>query len=157
MSNITEPTEKSEPVKPSAPKPSSTKSAVESEVVLETIVEPTVAPDVLEEAPVVTNITAPPSPFHAVSPTGVDTISLGAAVYKNEYARKSLTVHHIQRRLLEWGFPEAYSDKDGYYGDPTKNCVTQFQNFLGLPPTGLMDMSTLVALFENDQNVSVVY
>jgi peptidoglycan hydrolase-like protein with peptidoglycan-binding domain len=67
-----------------------------------------------------------------------------------------MAVHHLQRRLLEWGYPDAYSDKDGYYGDLTEKSVREFQNDHGLAGDGKMNAETLLAIFENDQNVTIV-
>jgi peptidoglycan hydrolase-like protein with peptidoglycan-binding domain len=69
--------------------------------------------------------------------------------------RRSLTVHHIQRRLKEWGFRDAFSERDGLYGDLTKKSVTEFQESLGLEVTGMMDAETMTRLFEGDTNVTV--
>jgi peptidoglycan hydrolase-like protein with peptidoglycan-binding domain len=77
-------------------------------------------------------------------------------VYKNKYARKSLTVHHIQRRLVEWGHRDAGSDKDGWYGDITKSAVAAFQKARGLEGAGDMNAATLTALFDGDENVRIV-
>jgi peptidoglycan hydrolase-like protein with peptidoglycan-binding domain len=78
-------------------------------------------------------------------------------VYKNKLDRKSLTVHHIQRRLLEWGYTDAYSDRDGYYADGTVASVAKFQEDHKLTRTdGHMDCETMNAIFENDHNVTVV-
>lgn len=100
---------------------------------------------------------APRSGTHVIGSDETDTISIKGAVYKNRYARKSLTVHHIQRRLWDWGFREASADVDGYYGDLTKSAVEKFQEHVGLEVTGLMDKETFKRLFENDKNVTLVF
>ena len=100
---------------------------------------------------------APPAAKNAaVSGNAVDDVLLSQCVYKNAYARKSLTVHHVQRRLVEWGFVDAGSDKDGWYGDLTKSAVAAFQAAHSLPGAGDMNAATLVALFDGDQNVRIV-
>jgi hypothetical protein len=83
----------------------------------------------------------------------VDTVSVAAVVYKNLYARKSLSVHHVQRRLAELGFVESYRDRDGYYADHTRVAVSRFQTDRGLTVTGLLDRRTAEVLFEGDPNV----
>lgn len=99
---------------------------------------------------------APPATqFAVVSNADTDEVFLSKCVPHNKRAMKSLTVHHIQRRLREWGFSIAYADKDGYYGDLTIEGVRQFQESLGLETTGLMDADTFTRLFEGDTNVTV--
>ena len=97
-----------------------------------------------------------PSPLGAaVSGNDTDDVSLAACVFKNAMAKKSLSVHHVQRRLTELGYPDAYTDKDGWYGDLTILAVSAFQGAEGLEATGLLDMATLEALFHDDANVTV--
>lgn len=72
------------------------------------------------------------------------------------YARKSLTVHHLQRRLTELGYGEASSDKDGWYGDLTMEAVKAFQGDNRLEATGVMDADTLRRIFKGDPNVKVI-
>lgn len=86
----------------------------------------------------------------------VDDVLLSSCVYKNMYARKSLTVHHLQRRLTELGYVEAGLDKDGFYGDRTKQAVTQFQIANKLDSSGLMDAATFKLVFKGDPNVKVI-
>lgn len=102
------------------------------------------------------SLSPPKTSYHVVGNADQDEIKLSAAVFKNKAARKSLTVHHIQRRLNEWGFSEAYADKDGYYGDLTRGAVAAFQEKLGIEGDGLMDAETFKRLFEEDTNVKVV-
>jgi len=65
-------------------------------------------------------------------------------------------VHHVQRRLVELGYKEAYADKDGWLGDLTKLAITNFQKDKGLNASGSMDADTITKLFEGDDNVIVV-
>lgn len=95
-------------------------------------------------------------PKVAVSGNDKDTVILANCVYKNAFARKSLTVHHVQRRLGELGYTEAVADKDGWYGDLTKLSVSNFQKAKGLAGTGIMDADTFTKLFDGDSNVEVV-
>jgi peptidoglycan hydrolase-like protein with peptidoglycan-binding domain len=97
-----------------------------------------------------------PAVSHVVSGNETDDVLLSACVYKNMYARKSLTVHHIQRRLVELGYPDGGTDKDGWYAEMTKLAVAQFQKDNGFAGEGLMDAITLRALFEGDSNVTVI-
>lgn len=92
----------------------------------------------------------------AVSGAAKDDVFLANCVYKNVYARKSLTVHHVQRRLNDLGYTEAYADKDGWLGDLTKLAITKFQKDKGLNATGNMDADTFTKLFDGDSNVNVV-
>jgi hypothetical protein len=118
----------------------------EAEVVEEVVAEPAEKPAT----------TAPASAPYSVGGGDFDEVYLSKAIYKNIHSKKALTVHHIQRRLLEWGYPAAYSDKDGFYGDHTKNSVAEFQKAQGIEGDGLMNAETMTALFENDPNVTVI-
>jgi hypothetical protein len=97
----------------------------------------------------------PPTTYAVVGGEEQDEVHLSRAIYKNMRQKRSLTVHHIQRRLKEWGFRDAYSERDGFYGDLTKKSVTEFQESLGLEVTGMMDAETMTRLFEGDTNVTV--
>lgn len=70
--------------------------------------------------------------------------------------RKVLTVHHLQRRLGELGYPEAFADIDGRYGDLTKRAVADWQEAQGAERTGLLTRDQFKAVFEGDPNVTVV-
>ena len=114
--------------------------------------EPAVAVEVIEQ-PKVDKPKA--SSRHVVSSGEKDSVFLGNCVYKNKFARKSLTVHHVQRRLAELGYNEAYADRDGWLGDLTKLAVTKFQVDKGLNATGNVDADTFTKLFEGDNNVEI--
>lgn len=101
------------------------------------------------------NTRAPSLPGATVSGGSVDTVTLGACVFKNKFARKSLSIHHVQRRLVELGHNEAAADNDGWYGDRTMAAVAVFQATESLEATGTIDMATLNALFHDDPNVVV--
>jgi peptidoglycan hydrolase-like protein with peptidoglycan-binding domain len=93
---------------------------------------------------------------HVVGLGDKDEVLLAKCVYKNAYARKSLTVHHLQRRLGELGYGDAMADRDGWYGDLTKESVKQFQGDNKLEDTGIMDAKTFERIFAGDPNVKVV-
>lgn len=93
---------------------------------------------------------------HVVSGKDKDDVFLKQAVYKNPRARKSLTVHHLQRRLAELGYGDAAADRDGWYGDLTKLAVEAWQKDNKVEPTGLMNAKTLEGIFAGDPNVRVV-
>lgn len=97
----------------------------------------------------------PSLPGATVSGNAVDQVLLSSCVFKNKFARKSLSIHHVQRRLTELGYTEAATDNDGWYGDDTMVAVAAFQEAEGLEATGTMDMATLNALFHDDPNVVV--
>lgn len=66
---------------------------------------------------------------------------------------KSLTVHHLQRRLAEVGYAEAAAGIDGQYDTLTERAFLAWQSdndFEGTP-----DVDQLSALFDGDPNVSV--
>jgi peptidoglycan hydrolase-like protein with peptidoglycan-binding domain len=85
----------------------------------------------------------------------VDDIYLSSCVYKNLYSKKSLTVHHMQRRLAELGYVEAARDRDGYYGDLTKYAIAKFQAANGIDGDGSIDSETFQLIFKGDPNVRV--
>jgi hypothetical protein len=93
---------------------------------------------------------------HVVGLGDKDEVVLGQCVYKNMYTRKSLTVHHLQRRLAELGYGDASADLDGWYGDLTKDSVRQYQGDNNLEATGVMDAETFKRIFKGDPNVMVV-
>jgi hypothetical protein len=104
---------------------------------------------------VIDSLPAPAGP--AVVGLGeVDDVLLSSCIYKNKYARKSLTVHHLQRRLSELGYTQAGLDKDGYYGDLTKAAVLEFQLANNLSDSGMVDAVTFELIFKGDPNVKVV-
>jgi peptidoglycan hydrolase-like protein with peptidoglycan-binding domain len=85
----------------------------------------------------------------------VDDIYLSSCVYKNLYSKKSLTVHHMQRRLAELGYVEAARDRDGYYGDLTKYAIAKFQAANSIDGDGSIDSETFQLIFKGDPNVRV--
>lgn len=100
---------------------------------------------------------APPAAANAViGNAATDSVYLSKCVFKNMYAKKSLTVHHVQRRLNELGYHDAYTDKDGWYGDLTKHAVSELQADLGIEGDGTMNAETFAAIFDGDHNVTVV-
>jgi hypothetical protein len=132
---------------------------VYEEIIIEAEVEAPVVEDVIVEAPVVDvpavtiETPVPSAPKAAVSGADTDEVYLANCVYKNTAARKSLTVHHLQRRLVELGYNEAATDKDGWLGDETKTAIEKFQKLEGLEPTGMVDEATFLAIFKGDVNV----
>ena len=92
----------------------------------------------------------------AVSGEDVDNVILANCIYKNVYARKSLTVHHLQRRLIELGYKDADADKDGWLGDETVASIKDFQADKGMDVTGSVDADTFIKIFEGDVHVRVV-
>lgn len=95
-------------------------------------------------------------PSQAVSGDDVDDVMLANCVYKNVYARKSLTVHHLQRRLIELGYKDADADKDGWLGDETVASIKEFQADKGMDVTGSVDADTFTKIFEGDVHVRVI-
>jgi peptidoglycan hydrolase-like protein with peptidoglycan-binding domain len=86
----------------------------------------------------------------------VDDVHLNSCIFKNVKSRKSLTVHHMQRRLVELGYAEADLDPDGYFGDTTLMAITRFQSDNSkLERTGSLDEATFKAIFKGDPNVRV--
>lgn len=69
--------------------------------------------------------------------------------------RKSLTVLHIQRRLMDEGFAEAASAPGGQYDVLTQRAVSQYQESIGAKPTGVLTREQFANLFDGDPNVTV--
>jgi hypothetical protein len=122
----------------------------EQVIVEEPTPEPTPEPVVVEQPK------ASRKASHAVSGDDVDDVILANCIYKNVYARKSLTVHHLQRRLIELGYKDADADKDGWLGDETVASIKKFQADKGIDITGSIDTDTFIKIFEGDVHVNVV-
>ena len=129
-------------------------------VMASTVISPKIPVKKIAE-PVAVNIEAvrdslPQPAGEAVVGNGVvDTVKVSAIVYKNLYAKKSLSVHHLQRRLNELGYGEAYQDRDGWFGDRTKAALARFQADNKAGADGVPDLKTLRKLFAGDPNVEV--
>ena len=110
--------------------------------------EPTPAP---VEQPV-------PMPVANAAVTGdVDDVILARCVYENKFERKSLTIHHLQRRLEELGYKDAIGDRDGWLGELTMMSVNKFQQDKGLDVTDKsVDANTFLAIFAGDPNVNPI-
>jgi hypothetical protein len=101
-------------------------------------------------------VVAKPAEKHVVGTGDTDDVYLAKCVYKNIYERKSLTIHHLQRRLEELGYKDVVGDKDGWLGELTMMSVEKFQQDKGLAATGKVDADTFSKIFEGDTNVNVV-
>ena len=112
--------------------------------------------EIVEEAVAVPTSDVPPTVYAVVSNDMIDTVHASKIIPHNKMQKKSLSIHHLQRRLVEWGHGDAYLDKDGYYGDFTAKAISDFQSQAGLPVTGLPDFDTLTRVFEGDTNVRLV-
>ena len=123
---------------------------VEVPEVVEEVVEVTPEPVLAPKADV------PPTTYAVVGGGAVDPVHLSKCVFKSTTHKRSLTVHHLQRRLNEWGFVDAYLDKDGYFGDLTLKSVNEFRAMRGIVSDLAIDAETFSAIFEGDSNVSVV-
>lgn len=108
-----------------------------------------------KSAPAASSLPASPRGL-AVSNTGVDDVLLSKLVYKSRETKKSLSVHHLQRRLADCGYPLVH-EKDGWLADLTVEAIIAFQTDNGLEPTGKVDVKTATLLFDNDPNVRVVF
>lgn len=133
----------------------SNKTAVKPEADTAAAVEESVAAPVTSHVQTKKRGTVPAAPNAVVGTGDTDPVYLSKCIYNNMYARKSLTVHHLQRRLTELGYTVADADKDGWYGDLTKEAVAQAQKDLGIEDTGIIDAGTFAAIFDGDHNVTV--
>jgi len=113
--------------------------------------EPVVVPEVVP-----TLVVDTPKEKHVIGNGDADDVYLAKCVYKNIYERKSLTIHHLQRRLEELGYKDVIGDRDGWLGDLTMISVEKFQQDKGLAATGKVDADTFRKIFEGDTNVNVV-
>jgi len=102
----------------------------------------------------------PPAPMPAANAavTGdVDEVLLSKCVYENKFERKSLTIHHLQRRLEELGYKDVIGDRDGWLGELTMMSVNQFQKDRGMEVTDKsVDTDTFLAIFAGDPNVNPI-
>lgn len=101
-------------------------------------------------------IVAKPAEKHVIGKGDTDDVYLTKCVYKNIYERKSLTIHHLQRRLEELGYKDVVGDKDGWLGELTMIAIEKFQKDKGLATTGKVDAETFRKIFEGDSNVNVI-
>ena len=113
--------------------------------------EPVVVPEVVP-----TLVVDTPTEKHVIGTGDTDDVYLAKCVYKNIYERKSLTIHHLQRRLEELGYNDVVGDKDGWLGELTKIAIEKFQGDKGMAATGTVDAETFRKIFEGDTNVNVV-
>jgi hypothetical protein len=137
---------------PAAPAPEPVEVEEPKPVVVE---EPKPEPVPVPEVKPV-QVVAKPAAKHVVGNGDADDVYLAKCIYKNIYERKSLTIHHLQRRLEELGYKDVIGDKDGWLGDLTKIAIEKFQKDKGLDATGKVDADTFRKIFEGDSNVNVV-
>lgn len=83
-------------------------------------------------------------------------VRLSAIVFKNPFSKRSVSVYHLQQRLIELGLDSVKNDKQGWFGDATKHEIMLFQEKHGLQSTGLVDEATLLAIFDGDDKVKVI-
>ena len=149
MENIDTPNKEDAPAVETTPAVSD-KTAVKPEADTETVLAPPTTTVQTKKRG-----TVPAAPNAVVGTGNTDDVYLSKCIYNNMYARKSLTVHHLQRRLTELGYAVADADKDGWYGDLTKEAVAQAQKDFGIEDTGIIDAGTFAAIFDGDHNVTV--
>lgn len=93
---------------------------------------------------------------HVVGKGATDEVLLSRAVpLERAKTRKSLTIHHLQRRLAELGFSEAASDLDGRWGELTGRAVAAWQKKNGYPEGDLNGVQ-FTEIFKGDPNVTAV-
>ena len=107
----------------------------------------------VEPKPVPAPIAAP-APRHVYG-KGVKDDVLYSRVRDTTQTRKSLTIKHLQRRLVELGFTEAGADRDADFGLLTERSVHQWQEKQGAEPS-VLTPEQFSAIFEGDPNVNVV-
>ncbi len=85
-----------------------------------------------------------------------DEVSVSRLIPKNVRAKKSLSVHHLQRRLNELGYSAAYADTDGWLGDGTLLGLRQFAEAEGHEIGDILTFAVILDVFDGDANVTVV-
>lgn len=141
----------------------------EAEQIADPVVEPIVEPEVISvikldpkkskgSMPVPAEmVSLPETAGPAVVGDGaVDPVYLSKAIYKNLMSRKSLTIHHLQRRLVELGYAIADADKDGWYGDGTQIAIDKFRADRNIEAAGQIDEHTFLEIFKGDPNVDPI-
>ena len=133
--------------------------AAEPEAPVVVVEEPAPAPVAPEPEPVIVPVEVPqPQPVaaHAAVTGSFDEVYLKKCVYENKFERKSLTIHHLQRRLEELGYKDVIGDRDGWLGELTMMSVNKFQQDKGLDVTDKsIDEKTFTMIFAGDHNVNV--
>jgi hypothetical protein len=133
---------------------------VEVEEPIAIVEEPTPAPVEPEPMPEPAPVEEPqpqPAAANAAVTGSSDDVYLSKCVYENKYERKSLTIHHIQRRLEELGYKDVVGDRDGWLGELTMMSVNQFQQDKGLDVTDkTIDEATFTTIFAGDPNVNII-
>ena len=108
--------------------------------------------------PVKSEVSKSPAPAkpkrHVVGGGQTDDVSFKA--YTDPATRKSLTIHQLQRRLVELGHSEAGADRDGRVGDLTKSAVRAWQKANKHAETGTLTEEQFAEVFKGDTNVTVV-
>lgn len=92
---------------------------------------------------------------HTVTTGLRDELIPSHVVVKNIFRKKSLTVHHIQRILIELGYTEADIDPDGFYGDGTIEAVKKWQAHTKNEITGIITEPQLRTLIEFDDSTFI--
>jgi len=99
----------------------------------------------------------PRTPYAVVGGGTTDEVLYSRAVpLERAKTRKSLTIHHLQRRLTELGFPEAGADLDGRWGMLTGRAVEAWQKDAGHEATGDLTAEQFTEIFSDDINVTIV-
>jgi hypothetical protein len=134
--------------------------AVEVEEPIAIVEEPTpapVEPEPMPEPIPVEELQPQTAVANAAVTGSSDDVYLSKCVYENKYERKSLTIHHIQRRLEELGYKDVVGDRDGWLGELTMMSVNQFQKDRGMEVTDKsVDTDTFLAIFAGDPNVNPI-
>ncbi len=133
---------------------------VEVEEPIVVVEEPTPAPVEPEPTPEPAPVEEPqprPAASNAAVTGSSDDVHLSKCVYENKFERKSLTIHHLQRRLEELGYKDVVGDRDGWLGELTMMSVNQFQKDKGLDVTDkVVDEITFISIFAGDSNVNPI-
>jgi peptidoglycan hydrolase-like protein with peptidoglycan-binding domain len=115
--------------------------------------EPELQPQSSDETETIEVVAGSPEMYPYAVTGDRDDIYLEHCIVKNAANRKSLTVHHLQRRLYELGYKSASKDRDGYYGNNTIEAVAAWQAASNIEATGVIDAESFKKIFTGDNIV----
>jgi len=116
------------------------------------VVEEEIAPTTVEElTPVATD-----TPVEDGSaPSEVAEVYEDKIIFKNIYAKKSMSVWQVQRRLNDLGYTDVREAKPGYYEEVTLKAVQDYRADKNLGD-GEIDAKFLKDLFTGDKTVKLI-
>jgi peptidoglycan hydrolase-like protein with peptidoglycan-binding domain len=114
------------------------------------VVEEEIAPTPVEEVVVVPVVSAVES-----APTEVAEVYEDKIIFKNLFAKKSMSVWQVQRRLYDLGYETVREAKPGYFEEITLKAVQDYRADKNLGD-GEIDAKFLKSLFAGDKAVKLI-